>query len=212
MGTACSCARDASDECARADKTNGHVPDQDGDGDGGGGQRNGPLHTAEHATQTGRKNGAIPKISIGASSVDGHSGYDEEEGGLRPMVSPALTTSATPPLTSPALATPPYNSPALTTPSMTPSAFVTSPLTSPPASSLRADSGVDQELEIMATELASLVNRLETAVARLEKVGLSAPAGGSPAAPAGGAPEPAQQEGKWLKKTRLVRSCKGGGG
>nr|XP_027212254.1 adenylyl cyclase-associated protein 1-like isoform X2 [Penaeus vannamei] len=82
---------------------------------------------------------------------------------------------------------------------MTPSAFVTSPLTSPPASSLRADSGVDQgrcdeELEIMATELASLVNRLETAVARLEKVGLSAPAGGSPAAPAGGAPEPAQQE------------------
>ncbi|XP_027212254.2 adenylyl cyclase-associated protein 1 isoform X3 [Penaeus vannamei] len=198
MGTACSCARDASDECARADKTNGHVPDQDGDGDGGG-QRNGPLHTAEHATQTGRKNGAIPKISIGVSSVDGHSGYDEEEAGLRPMVSPALTTSATPPLTSPALATPPYNSPALTTPSMTPSAFVTSPLTSPPASSLRADSGVDQgrcdeELEIMATELASLVNRLETAVARLEKVGLSAPAGGSPAAPAGGAPEPAQQE------------------
>lgn len=143
MGTACSCARDASDECARADKTNGHVPDQDGDGDGGG-QRNGPLHTAEHATQTGRKNGAIPKISIGVSSVDGHSGYDEEEAGLRPMVSPALTTSATPPLTSPALATPPYNSPALTTPSMTPSAFVTSPLTSPPASSLRADSGVDQ--------------------------------------------------------------------
>ncbi|XP_042888690.1 adenylyl cyclase-associated protein 1-like isoform X4 [Penaeus japonicus] len=204
MGTACSCARDASEECPRADKTNGHVPDQDADG--GIGQHNGPLRTAEHGTQTGRKNGAIPKISIGASSLDGHSSYEaDEEAGRRPMVSPALTTSATPPLTSPALATPPFNSPALTTPSMTPSAFVTSPLTSPPASSLRADSGVDQgrcdeELEIMATELASLVTRLETAVAKLEKVGLSspAPAGGPPAAPAGGggggAPDTAQQD------------------
>lgn len=165
MGSACSCANDGSssdDGGTHTDKANGHVHEngpQNGHGGGGGVGGNNIVETSPEGKGDYAQNGLAGMticLPNEEDKLDSRNRLEEanlvsrgiEHGSGGTMESLATRSSATP------LDTPP-----------------TVPLT--PVKAGEGEMSEEELVNIMAGELASLVSRLETAVERLERVGVS---------------------------------------